>query len=105
MRLQHSSHGARYPRCLWTNDALACDLAIRSDEHVACRSHGSDLAVVERDHTAVGLADQNEAATTEIAGFRIRNRQGEAGGDGGVDRVSSSFEYFSARFGCEAAVA
>jgi hypothetical protein len=41
----------------------------------------------------VGHAQHHETAAAQIAGVGVDNRQGEAGGDRGIDGISAGFQY------------
>jgi len=51
------------------------------------------------------MADQHEAATAEIAGVGLHDRQRKAHGDGGVNGVAALLHDGNARLGCQGMVA
>ena len=67
---------------------LGIDLAGGIQEHVACGSKRSHLAVVDGDDFLLGRErDEHEAAAAEIARLGMCNRQRKADRHGGIDRI------------------
>ena len=80
-------------------DAVARQLALRVEVHVARRLLGRALAEVDERRTAVGHADQHVAAAAEVAGERMRDRHREADRDRGVHRVAAGLQHRDAHVG------
>ena len=75
---------ARCPIWLFVGDVPG-----RVEVHVARRRERRDLAIVERERSAVAQPNEHVAAAAEIAGLGVRHRERESRGDGRVDRVAA----------------
>ncbi len=75
------------------------DVAVGVEVHVAGGGGGSLLAVVEEVGAAVLVADEHEAASSEISGEGVGDGEGEVDRHGGVDGVAALLEDLEARVG------
>ena len=95
-----AGHAARAPtdgRRTRAGDEFAVGVEI----HVARRTRGRGLAVVDDHVAAIGEVDEHETAAADIAGERINDAEGEAGGDGGVHGIAALAEHLHAGFRSE----
>ena len=87
-------HCARHSdRPVADRGSLGNDLAVAVEIHVGGGAQRRLFAEVEEVRLTVGQAQHHEAATAEIACVGVDDSQGEAGGDCGVDRVSSRLQH------------
>ncbi len=87
------------PAALGADQAEILDhLAFLVQVHGLARGLRRHLAVVEEVRLAVDVQG-HEAAAADVAGFGVGDRQGEGGGDRGVDRVAAGLEDLRGDFG------
>jgi len=75
-----------------TNQAQAFDyVTVNIEVHVTVRCGGRLFAIVDECVFTVH-SDQHEAATADVAGFRVRHGQCQTSGNARVDSITACFE-------------
>ena len=105
MRFYHSGHCAWDARRLRPDHALARELTIGADVHVARRGERCRLPIVESIDATVGHSDHHVPAAAQITGFGERDREGKSGGHGGVDGIATLLHHLRANLRGESIVA
>ena len=73
------------------------EIAFLVEEDIARRIGRSGFAIIDGDVLRrMGEMHEHEAAAAEIAGAGKRHRQGEAGGDGRIDRIAAAAQNIDA---------
>ncbi len=90
-RQGQAGHGAGHPGgTMGETRPLRDGIAVFVLEHGLGGGGRRGLAIVDGDDfVAVLVGDQHEAAAADIAGARLGNGQGEAGGDRGIHGVAA----------------
>ena len=70
------------------DDAMAVKVVVFL-EHCLGGGGGRGLAIIDDGGLPLGRVNQHEAPTADVARRRMRNRKGEGGGDGRVDRIAT----------------
>ncbi len=100
MRVFETANAAGHARRSPSDDAIARRLTARVQIHVTRSRARGLLTKIDEGGAAIGHADEHETAPANIAGERIRYRQGETDGDGGVNSITPSLKNRDANIGC-----
>ena len=98
MRLDHSSDGAWHARRFRPDHALAGELAVGANVHIARRGQWRSLPIVERVGATVRHAYHHVAAAAEISSLGERDGEREPGSDRAIDGISALFHHLGANF-------